>query len=593
MIIKVKRGMRMRSSFKIFFLFAAGVVSSAPLHAEIMQFRAVVEAPEHIKSALSGQLEIFRWKKEAEMDEAFFSSLYLRTPGQIKTILREYGYFSPEIQSELVVSDGIRTARFTVSPGKAAVVESVEFSFSGDVLPAPHGCGPAAHEIESEWLLPAGEIFTAERWSTAKRRLLRMFLVNCYPAARVTDSRAVVNPETSEAHLYLEIDSGPAFTLGKLEISGLERYPEALIHNLNFIKEGSPHSREKLLTLQSRLRETGYFEYADVRIEADPERHLNTPVKVSVKENKRKEIRMGLELSSDTGAGASFEYRDLNLRRRGLKLRNILQANRSEQLFFSGLQMPTRPNGTYDNYNFTASSRDIRNEQLNLLRFGFARTRPMGTFLRVFRLQYSRETRRLPEEDRQSTRALAPAVSWSASETNHLLYPSEGYLLNIKTAGALDGVFSDAGFFHTNIRGKIFHSAGEKNLFIARGEAGHVFAGQRTGIPSEFLFRTGGADTIRGYGYRSIGASEAGATVGGRYLFTGSLEYNRSMGDRWAAAVFIDGGSAYDEWDAFEPVFGYGAGIRLKTAAGPVNFDIAYGEDTKEYRLHFTMGVVF
>ncbi len=578
---------------KAFLLAAAVLLPALAISAFPAEFRVELDAPEHIIPVLTERLEIFRWKKDPGTDPAFFMRLHSETTSRIKRILRETGYFSPEIESRLEVENGVHTAYFRIDRGKAARVGSVELSFKGEFLRNPYGCGPSPEEIDNEWLLPEGERFGQERWDTAKRRLLRMFLSGCYPAAGITGSRAIVNPEEALADLYVEIDSGPAFTLGELEIKGLESFPAELVHNLNPIREGTPHSRQKLLDLQSRLQETGYFEYVDVRITADPDFPRSVPVHVSVQENKRKEIRMGIELSSDTGAGARFEYRDINLRRRGLKLQNTLHANQVEQLFLSTLRMPTRPNGTYDNYDFTASSSDLRQEELNLMRFGFSRTRRMGTFLRVFRLQYSRETRRLPEEERESIRALAPVVSWTARETDHLLYPSRGYLLNIRTAGAFDEVFSDAGFFHSSARTKFFHSFGERNLFIARSEAGRVFAGSRAGIPAEFLFRTGGADTIRGYGYRTIGVPDSGAIVGGRYLFTGSLEYNRSFGGRWAGALFIDGGSAYDDRDSFEPVFGYGAGVRLKTAAGPINLDIAYGEALNQYRLHFSMGVVF
>ena len=41
------------------------------------------------------------------------------------------------------------------------------------------------------------------------------------------------------------------------------------------------------------------------------------------------------------------------------------------------------------------------------------------------------------------------------------------------------------------------------------------------------------------------------------------------------------------------PVFGYGAGARYRSPVGPVNLDLAYGEATGEFRLHFSLGVSF
>jgi translocation and assembly module TamA len=40
-------------------------------------------------------------------------------------------------------------------------------------------------------------------------------------------------------------------------------------------------------------------------------------------------------------------------------------------------------------------------------------------------------------------------------------------------------------------------------------------------------------------------------------------------------------------------VFGYGLGARYRSPVGPVNLDVAYGEATRKFRLHFSLGVSF
>ncbi len=581
-------------SLQAFFACAAlAMVITEPACGSQARFNVELTAHSKIKTALESRLEISRWAENPDTSPAFFRKLHYETPARIKNILREYGYFAPEVVESLEVENGNYYSRFIIDPGERVVVAKVDIRFSGEILRRPLKCLPPVKEIKHQWELAEGEFFSPQSWETAKRRFLRVLTYSCYPAAVMTESKALIDPEASIAELSVTIDSGPAFTLGELNIEGLANYPESIVHNLNPIKTGEPYSREKLLNLQSRLRQSGYFEYADVRIDADPDFHENVLIKITGKEKKRREIRMGLEASSDTGAGARFEYRDLNLHRKGRKTTTTMGANRVEQIFSSDLQMPARSNGTYDNYDFTASNSDLSNEELNLLRFGFARSRPMGTFLRVFRMQYSRETKKLPDQDRTSLRSLTPIVSWRAHKTDHLLYPKKGYLLNIRTAGALEGLFADAQFLHLNLRAKTYLPLSPKDVLIFRTEAGHVYSDSREKIPSEFLFRTGGADTIRGYRYRSIGVPDSGAVVGGRHLLVGSIEYSRDIGQRLAGALFIDAGSAHDDWDNFKPVLGYGAGIRFKTAAGPLNLDIAYGEEVKKYRLHFTMGVIF
>ena len=59
---------------------------------------------------------------------------------------------------------------------------------------------------------------------------------------------------------------------------------------------------------------------------------------------------------------------------------------------------------------------------------------------------------------------------------------------------------------------------------------GAVLADSRDGIPSNFLFRTGGDTTVRGYAFDSLGVPLGQAIVGGRYYTAGSVEVTRWIG---------------------------------------------------------------
>jgi translocation and assembly module TamA len=120
-----------------------------------------------------------------------------------------------------------------------------------------------------------------------------------------------------------------------------------------------------------------------------------------------------------------------------------------------------------------------------------------------------------------------------------------------------------------------------------------VAASGRDGIPSDFLFRAGGDQSVRGYAYQSLGVREGEAIVGGRWLAVASVEYVRWLTPQWGAAVFIDTGDAADTLDALEPVQGYGVGARWKSPVAPLNLDIAYGQEAEGVRLHFSVGFSF
>lgn len=120
-----------------------------------------------------------------------------------------------------------------------------------------------------------------------------------------------------------------------------------------------------------------------------------------------------------------------------------------------------------------------------------------------------------------------------------------------------------------------------------------MLAASRAGIPTEFLFRAGGDQSVRGYAYQSLGAVQGAAIVGARYLGVGTVEYQHDFSEKWGGALFADAGNAVDTVSSFRAVYGYGAGVRWITPAGSVNFDIARASETGKLRFHFTLGARF
>jgi translocation and assembly module TamA len=129
-----------------------------------------------------------------------------------------------------------------------------------------------------------------------------------------------------------------------------------------------------------------------------------------------------------------------------------------------------------------------------------------------------------------------------------------------------------------------------------RADLGFVQADSPNVVPSRFLFRTGGTTTVRGYNYESLGVKQGVATVGGRALAVGSIEYVKWLdrfGGDWGVATFVDVGDAADSFGALEPAVGIGLGARYRTPAGPLAVDVAYGERERQVRVHFSVAIAF
>ena len=124
-----------------------------------------------------------------------------------------------------------------------------------------------------------------------------------------------------------------------------------------------------------------------------------------------------------------------------------------------------------------------------------------------------------------------------------------------------------------------------------------MFVNKTLSVPDTLLFRAGGDDSVRGYAYRSLGPQVDGAVVSGSALLTGSLQVARPIfADQPAFlwAVFVDAGNACRRLEQdCDPVLGYGVGLRWRSPVGPLRVDLAYGEEVRKFRLHFSVGMVF
>jgi translocation and assembly module TamA len=148
-------------------------------------------------------------------------------------------------------------------------------------------------------------------------------------------------------------------------------------------------------------------------------------------------------------------------------------------------------------------------------------------------------------------------------------------------------------FLRGMISGSFFFPVGRRGDLLLRGQAARVLAATREGIPSTFLFRTGGDQTVRGYAFESLGVRQGAAIVGGRRMIVLSSEYTHWIGESWGVAGFVDAGNAWDDTTLFRAALGYGLGARLRTPIGPIRADLAYGEETGQLRLHFSVGYTF
>ena len=77
--------------------------------------------------------------------------------------------------------------------------------------------------------------------------------------------------------------------------------------------------------------------------------------------------------------------------------------------------------------------------------------------------------------------------------------------------------------------------------------------------------------------------------AGGKHGRQGMHEFERAR----MALGEVDAGDAAPEFKDMRLHVGYGVGARIKTPAGPLFLDVAYGQRDRKLRWHFSLGMAF
>jgi translocation and assembly module TamA len=318
---------------------------------------------------------------------------------------------------------------------------------------------------------------------------------------------------------------------------------------------------------------------------------VTTPILVRVTENKQKNVAVGIGYSTNTGNRAQVNYDDLSVF--GLRLKSHIILETRRQTARADFYFPTTPKGYNDSVGGGFERTDLQGERTSVATVAVRRAWGSPQLERSLTLEYLGEVRSVDGLPTTTSKSLPLTYSVTKRVLDNLFLPTKGYVINAQLGGALLPVLTDERFLRAYTRFINYRPLTANGTLVLRGEAGAVASGRKDGVPSTLMFRAGGDQSVRGYAYQELGIQEGTAIVAGRYLLTGSVEYDYWFNPPWGAAVFLDAGNAGDTWHDLRPKTGYGVGVRWRSPVGPINADLAYGHAVRKFRLHFTLGFSF
>lgn len=580
---------RLVTAWSLLCIFSAGIVTCAEAKSGSIPAVFLI-APEVVRPILTQHFALPDELMKTESERALFMR---RAQREIPELLMTEGYFSSKVSLRKVMNSG--TLEVVVEPGELTKVSTVNIEFRGDIEQAD---GQRAQLLRKEWSLPQGKGFSAAAWDRAKSDLLTQLARKEYAAARIVDSAAKVDIPSATAQLKVVLDSGPRYRFGAMQVTGLERYTEAMVTRYASFKEGEPYDRNQLLIFQTRLQNLSQFSSVIVSLDMPPLAEkpdgavITAPVKVQIVEAQSRKVSTGLGYSTNNGARSELSYLDNNFVGRAWAFSTALVLENNRQTLSAGVDTLPDPQGY--RLQWLASGERTTIQGLETLRDKFGVTRSHTVYGNEFNIGLNwQQEHRIPDGGiRETNQALVLDWRWMQRAVDDPLMPMSGSLTEFRLGGAGKAAFSDEDFVRTYLRRQQWIQLGESDVISLRGETGYTKSPTRVNIPQEYLFRVGGTQTVRGYAYQSLGVHEGDAVVGGRAMVAASAEYIHWFSSLGVAA-FADAGDAADSIEVLNPVIGYGFGARWRSPIGPLAFDVARSKKVSALFYHFSIAVAF
>ncbi len=417
--------------------------------------------------------------------------------------------------------------------------------------------------------------------------------------AKVTAQTIVADHASATLAADIQIAPGPVLRFGKLTVTGQERMREGRILKIAGLPEGKRFDPGELDRAASRLRRTGVFKSVSLAEDEaiTPPDYLG--ITATVVEQMPRRYSLGAELGSLDGLMLSGTWLHRNLLggaerlELGAEIANI-GSGTSGMDYTLGAKLDRPATFTAD----TTLGLAVEFGHLDEADFAADIASASVTLSHVFsdslsgRAGLSYSYAAITDEVGNATYrdlALPLGLTWDRRDSK--TDAKRGFLIDAEVKPFVGFGITDNGLrAKLDLRGYRALGVEKRVVLAARLQAGAVYGASLLGTPRDDLFYSGGAGTVRGQPYQSLGIPRTriaadNTTIGGNHFLGGSLEARVKASETIGVVGFVDigridvGGFFTDtgDWHA-----GAGLGIRYATGVGPLRLDVAapVGGDT-------------
>jgi outer membrane protein insertion porin family len=474
-------------------------------------------------------------------------------------------------------------------------------------------------DLLSELKLRRGTIFSREVLRQDVTRIMDRYDAIARPFASVVPLFDIDQAKKTVA-ITIEIQEGGEVRIGRIDITGNNKSRDKVIRREMRLDEGDLYSKKALKRSYERINNLNFFEVVDIA----PERRLQEPVmdlNVKVKEKMTGTLSLGGGYSSVDKLMATAEITQGNFLGRGQMLKFKVQWGHTRRLYMLSFMEPylfDKPIwGRIDLYE---QDQNYDGYRLKTNGFGLGIGKSYSEYVSAS-MRYSMDVSDVysithaPSYTLQKQLDSYGSVIQTNSMTATLTRDSRDFYLDPKT-GSKNTVFVQyaGGVFggNPNFVKSVGDSAWYYPLFLdtvimARGRAGYAKTLNDLPLPTGDKFFVGGAGSVRGYRYGTVGPMETAPDgsvmrVGGSKELIFNVEYNFPIvpAARLKGLLFYDMGKAFSDSEQVsigELRRSYGWGFWWLSPMGPLRFEWGYiiGRQPTDQRsaFEFSIGATF
>ena len=515
----------------------------------------------------------------------------------VATAVQPYGFYNSEAKVRILEGDKVAV---NVALNAPLTINKV----TREIIGAGRE-DKAFRERFNSLQLKEGDVLNQTIYESFKSSMFNYALSNGYFDYFWQATRLDLVRDEKQANVLLIAQSGPQYQFGELKYVGDDKARD-IIERLKPFKAGDAYSSAVLGDFNRRLNQSGYFTRVIARPVVSEAEGLLVPVEVSLLHRPTDAFNVSVGAATDTGPRVRLGWERPWVNDKGHSVSSDIFISEPEQSVTADYRIPMR-NITRDyasieaGYQFIEySNTSFESETLSLSAHRYWQGDD-SPWQHDGSITYLRETYDQGELSTNTTSLVLPGYSLTYRDKDSELNITNGAYLQMLTQIGREGYGSDIDFAKAVVEAMVIRTFNNVHRITIRGEVGAIKTNSFDEVPTSLRFYAGGDQSIRGFEYREISPTaevidpETGDletdSIGGKYLFTSSVEYAYQVADNWRVAAFIDAGTATNDTST-TLTYGIGPGVHWLSPIGPVRFYIARGFAPEEntWDFHIMLG---